>query len=118
ARVLAADPAGEVDERASVDVGDAGAVGVGDDELRRRDAGAHEARALGEDAVVCGDGGGGGHRGSMTQSAANFTSLPSQCEVILRSLLAIARRESVMTAAFRRQRGCGWPYCARPILVP
>ena len=32
ARVLAADAAGEVDEAAAVDVGDAGAVGVRDDE--------------------------------------------------------------------------------------
>ena len=59
AGVLAADAAGEVDERAAVDVGDAGAVGVRDDELRRRDAGAHVAGALGEDAVVRGGLGGG-----------------------------------------------------------
>ena len=52
ARVLAADAAGEIEERAAVDVGDAGAVCVRDDELRRRDAGAHVAGAVGEDPVV------------------------------------------------------------------
>ena len=50
--VLAADAAGEVDERATVDVGDARAVGGGDDETRGRDAARHVARALGEDALV------------------------------------------------------------------
>ena len=73
ARVLAADAAGEVDERAPVDVGDTGSVGVGDDELRDRDAGAHVPRPLGEDALVGGDLGGGVHRVSMTQLRGDFT---------------------------------------------
>ena len=69
AGVLAADAAGEVDERAAVDVGDAGTVGVRDDELRGGDAGAHVAGALGEDAVVRGGLGRGSHRVSMPQFA-------------------------------------------------
>ena len=40
ARVLAADPAREVDVGATVDVGDAGTLGLGDDETRRRAPGA------------------------------------------------------------------------------
>ena len=52
--VLAADAAGEVDERAPVDVGDARALGVRDDEPRRRDPARHVALALGEDPL--GDG--------------------------------------------------------------
>ena len=67
ARVLAADAACEIEERAAVDVGDARAVCVGDDELRRRDACAHVAGALGEDSVVRRGLGSCGHRGSMPQ---------------------------------------------------
>ncbi len=49
ARVLAADPAREVDVGAPVRVGDARALGVRDDELRRRHARRDVARAVGED---------------------------------------------------------------------
>ena len=49
AGVLAADPSGEVDVGAPVRVGDARALGVRDDELRRRHAGSDVARAVGED---------------------------------------------------------------------
>jgi hypothetical protein len=49
ARVLAADAAREVDERASVDVGDPRALGLGDDEAGSRDPGRHEPRPLGSD---------------------------------------------------------------------
>ena len=51
-RVLASDPAGEVDEHSPVDVGHARTVGTGDDETRRRHAAAHVARPVGEDPVV------------------------------------------------------------------
>ena len=47
--VLAADPAGEVDEHPAVGVGDARAVRARDDEPRRRDPARHVAPPLGED---------------------------------------------------------------------
>ena len=47
ARVLAPDPAREVDERAPVRIGDARALGVRDDERRRRHPGSDVARAVG-----------------------------------------------------------------------
>ncbi len=50
--VLAADAAGEVDEGATIDVGDPRAVGGGDHETRGGDAVRHVAGALGEDALV------------------------------------------------------------------
>ena len=113
ARVLAADAAGEVDERAAVDVGDAGAVGVGDDELRGRDAGAHVAGALGEDAVVRGGLGG-------RVSSREYAAVPARFQ---RLDLALRRRRPICCAlrvqtpnraALRRQRECGCPYCAPP----
>jgi hypothetical protein len=51
ARVLAADAAREVDERAAVDVCDARALGLGDDQCGRRDARRHVLRALLGDAL-------------------------------------------------------------------
>ena len=96
AGVLAADAAGEVDEAAAVDVGDAGAVGVRDDELRGGDAGAHVAGALGEDLVVRG-GLGGVHPGSMPQFPVDFTVPASHCER--------AKRNSPLFAHFARDDG-------------
>ena len=52
ARVLAADPTGEVDEDASLGVGDAGTLGGRDDEPGSRDAAGDVPRAPGED--LCG----------------------------------------------------------------
>ena len=66
---------GEVDEAPPVDVDDARAVGVGDDQLRRGDPGADEAGAVGEDAIVHGDVRCLAHRGSMPQNRADFTCL-------------------------------------------
>ena len=51
ARVLAADAAAEVDERPAVRVGDARALGLGDDELLRGHPAGDVARALGEDTL-------------------------------------------------------------------
>ncbi len=53
AGVLAADAAGEVDVRAPVGVGDPSALGVRDDELRRRHPGSDVASAVGEDPLRC-----------------------------------------------------------------
>ena len=54
AGVLAAEPAGEVDVAAAVDVLDLRAAGARDDEVGRGDAARHEALALGEDPLGLG----------------------------------------------------------------
>ena len=113
--VLAADAAGEVDERAPVDVGDARAVGVRDDELRDRDAGAHVLRPIGEDAVVGGDLGGGVHRVSMTQLQRRFHAVDpriAQLECQFGCLMRV--RRGPISRYFVAEAKCGCPHCGGP----